>query len=153
MKKNQYLCTRFANIYPYYNKKFINFMEKIFTLLRGKQLLFFIMTALLMGAVETAKAEGINLSFNDAQGWPEGWTSTSSDFDKWATFDWTGSGDYCIYNSSHWSSSISSTTNVISPIVKISGKEDALTLQAYKNQGVSSWYSNYVTLKIYVSKN
>ena len=57
MKKNQYLCTRFANIYPYYNKKFINFMEKIFTLLRGKQLMFFIMTALLMGAVETAKAD------------------------------------------------------------------------------------------------
>ncbi len=153
MKKNKYLCTRFANIYPYYNKKFINFMEKIFTLLRGKQLLFFIMTALLIGAVETAKAEGINLTFSTTQGWPEGWTSTSSDFDKWATFDWTGSGDYCIYNSSHWSSSISSTTNVISPIVKISGKEDALTLQAYKNQGVSSWYSNYVTLKIYVSKN
>lgn len=32
-------------------------MEKIFTLLRGKQLMFFIMTALLMGAVETAKAD------------------------------------------------------------------------------------------------
>lgn len=57
MKKNKYLCTRFTNIYPYYNKKFINFMEKIFTLLRGKQLMFFIMTALLMGAVETAKAD------------------------------------------------------------------------------------------------
>lgn len=32
-------------------------MEKIFTLLRGKQLMFFIMTALLIGAVETAKAD------------------------------------------------------------------------------------------------
>ena len=57
MKKNSYLCTRFCIYILYYNKKFINFMEKIFTLLRGKQLMFFIMTALLMGAVDTAKAD------------------------------------------------------------------------------------------------
>lgn len=132
MKKNQYLCTRFANIYPYYNKKFINFMEKIFTLLRGKQLMFFIMTALLMGAVETAKADySITgpeiLSSSD-------WEKQSGRWNEWngGIYDYAG-GNYL------------SDTELISPLMTITKAGQSVIINGNNNGGSTS------VLKVYYS--
>lgn len=132
MKKNQYLCTRFANIYPYYNKKFINFMEKIFTLLRGKQLMFFIMTALLMGAVETAKADysitGIEI-FNS-----DDW---SYDSDRWS--------DYAPGMYDNYTTNPTTTTDVISPKMTSTKVGQRITVSGYRGG------YNVSQLKFYVS--
>ncbi len=132
MKKNQYLCTRFANIYPYYNKKFINFMEKIFTLLRGKQLMFFIMTALLMGAVETAKADySITgpeiLSSSD-------WEKQSGRWNEWngGIYDYAG-GNFL------------SDTELISPLMTITKAGQSVIINGNNNGGSTS------VLKVYYS--
>ena len=125
MKKNQYLCTRFMHIHPYYNKKFINFMEKIFTLLRGKQLMFFIMTALLMGAVETAKADySITgpeiLSSSD-------WEKQSGRWNEWngGIYDYAG-GNFL------------SDTELISPLMTIAKGGQIVTINGYNNGGKTS---------------
>lgn len=132
MKKNQYLCTRFANIYPYYNKKFINFMEKIFTLLRGKQLLFFILTTLLMGAVETAKADysitGIEI-FNSGD-----W---SYDEDRWS--------DYAPGMYDNYTTNPTTTTDVISPKMTSTKVGQRITVSGYRGG------YNVSQLKFYVS--
>lgn len=132
MKKNQYLCTRFANIYPYYNKKFINFMEKIFTLLLGKQLLFFILTTLLMGAVETAKADySITgpeiLSSSD-------WEKQSGRWNEWegGIYDYAG-GNYL------------SDTELISPLMTITKAGQSVIINGNNNGGSTS------VLKVYYS--
>lgn len=132
MKKNKYLCTRFANIYPYYNKKFINFMEKIFTLLRGKQLMFFIMTALMMGAVETAKADySITgpeiLSSSD-------WEKQSGRWNEWEG----GIYDYAGGNSL-------SDTELISPLMTMNKAGQNVIINGYNNGGSTS------VLKVYYS--
>ena len=132
MKKNQYLCTRFTNIYPYYNKKFINFMEKIFTLLRGKQLMFFIMTALLMGAVETAKADySITgpeiLSSSD-------WEKQSGRWNEWngGIYDYAGGNSL-------------SDTELISPLMTMNKAGQNVIINGYNNGGSTS------VLKVYYS--
>ena len=134
MKKNQYLCTRFANIYPYYNKKFINFMEKIFTLLRGKQLMVFIMTALLIGAVETAKADysitGIEI-FNS-----DDW---SYDSGRWS--------DYAPGMYDNYLTDPTTTTDLISPKIEVSDTKtrQRLTVSGYKGGNYSSILYFYVS--------
>ena len=132
MKKNKYLCTRFANIYPYYNKKFINFMEKIFTLLRGKQLMFFILTTLLMGAVETAKADysitGIEI-FNSGD-----W---SYDEDRWS--------DYAPGMYDNYTTNPTTTTDVISPKMTSTKVGQRITVSGYRGG------YNVSQLKFYVS--
>ncbi len=132
MKKNQYLCTRFTNIYPYYNKKFINFMEKIFTLLRGKQLMFFITTALLIGAVETAKADySITgpeiLSSSD-------WEKQSGRWNEWegGIYDYAG-GNYL------------SDTELISPLMTMNKAGQNVIINGNNNGGSTS------VLKVYYS--
>ena len=132
MKKNQYLCSRFTNIYPYYNKKFINFMEKIFTLLRGKQLMFFIMTALLMGAVETAKADySITgpeiLSSSD-------WEKQSGRWNEWngGIYDYAGGNSL-------------SDTELISPLMTMNKAGQNVIINGNNNGGSTS------VLKVYYS--
>ena len=132
MKKNQYLCSRFMHIHPYYNKKFINFMEKIFTLLRGKQLMFFIMTALLIGAVETAKADySITgpeiLSSSD-------WEKQSGRWNEWegGIYDYAGS-NYL------------SDTELISPLMTMNKAGQNVIINGNNNGGSTS------VLKVYYS--
>lgn len=132
MKKNKYLCTRFANIYPYYNKKFINFMEKIFTLLRGKQLMFFIMTALLMGAVETAKAD-YSITGEDI--------FSSSDW-KYDTNRWT---KYAPGMYDNYTTNPTTTTDVISPKMTSTKVGQRITVSGYRGG------YNVSQLKFYVS--
>ena len=130
MKKNQYLCTRFANIYPYYNKKFINFMEKIFTLLRGKQLLFFILTTLLMGAVETAKAD-YSVTGPEILSGSE-WTKETGRWNEYqgGIYDYAG-GNYL------------SDTELVSPLITATKGGQRVVVNGYNNGGSTSVFRVY----------
>ena len=107
-------------------------MEKIFTLLRGKQLMFFIMTALLMGAVETAKADysitGIEI-FNS-----DDW---SYDSDRWS--------DYAPGMYDNYTTNPTTTTDVISPKMTSTKVGQRITVSGYRGG------YNVSQLKFYVS--
>ena len=107
-------------------------MEKIFTLLRGKQLMFFIMTALLMGAVETAKADySITgpeiLSSSD-------WEKQSGRWNEWngGIYDYAGGNSL-------------SDTELISPLMTMNKAGQNVIINGYNNGGSTS------VLKVYYS--
>ena len=107
-------------------------MEKIFTLLRGKQLMFFILTTLLMGAVETAKADySITgpeiLSSSD-------WEKQSGRWNEWegGIYDYAG-GNYL------------SDTELISPLMTITKAGQSVIINGNNNGGSTS------VLKVYYS--
>lgn len=134
MKKNQYLCTRFANIYPYYNKKFINFMEKIFTF-KQELLKLFVLVALLVGGGSSAmaafnqslKGTGKVYEFLTALGWEveEG---------RWNFY---GDGIYDYANAT-------GNTDLITPKITALSNLQTITITGYSG-------SDNVRLKAYIS--
>lgn len=107
-------------------------MEKMFTLLRGKQLMFFIMTALLMGAVETAKAD-YSITGEDI--------FSSSDW-KYDTNRWT---KYAPGMYDNYTTNPTTTTDVISPKMTSTKVGQRITVSGYRG-------GYYVSqLKFYVS--
>lgn len=100
--------------------------------MRGKQLMFFIMTALMMGAVETAKAD---YSITGPQ------ILSSSDWEKQAGRwnEWNGGiYDYAGGNNL-------SETELVSPMMTMTKGGQKVTANGYNNGGISS------TLKVYYS--
>lgn len=105
-------------------------MEKIFTLLRGKQLMFFIMTALLMGAVETAKAD-YSVTGPEILSGSE-WTKETGRWNEYqgGIYDYAG-GNYL------------SDTELVSPLITATKGGQRVVVNGYNNGGSTSVFRVY----------
>lgn len=105
-------------------------MEKIFTLLRGKQLMFFIMTALLMGAVETAKAD-YSVTGPEILSGSE-WTKETGRWNEYqgGIYDYAG-GNYL------------SNTELVSPLITATKGGQRVVVNGYNNGGSNSVFCVY----------
>jgi len=134
MKKNQYLCTRFANIYPYYNKKFINFMEKFFTF-KQELLKLFVLVALLVGGGSSAMA-AFNQSLKGTENVYDFLTALGWEVEN-GRWNFYGDGIYDYANAT-------GNTDLVTPKITASSNLQTLTITGYSG-------SDNVRVKIYIS--